>query len=322
MIPSTWARIGRSIKSLCAIRRLEFFPIEICTFTMPLLLGVQSIEQLWAPVVLEGFLTFFLLFSLGDIINCLADRELDQTYKGRLSQAVETLGVGFVKGLVVALAVLSLLLGAHLAWITGKGLVLVLVVLELVLGIQYSVGPIHFKSRGLAQLPCLWLILFFLPMLFVTLLVQESITLPVLLVICGFGTIEMGVGLVNTSEDWPEDLAQEIRTITVALGLRNTLRLAVGMVVLGGLTFAGTWAGLCLSTGLSTWGLLAPLALVAACCWTSSSLWRLASQAATAPALETVRLIRAHGVLIPVWAALIGWGGLACGSVFFLARIL
>jgi 4-hydroxybenzoate polyprenyltransferase len=301
---------------------MEFFPIEITTFTMPLLLCVQSVEELWTPVVLEGFLAFFVMFSLGDIINCLVDREMDQTFKSRLSQSVDYLGVRFVTGLVVALTVLSLLLGAHLAWITGKVSLLVLVVLEVVLGIQYSVGPIRFKGRGLAQLPCLWLILFVLPMLFVTLLVQESVPLAVLLVSCGFATIEMGVGLVNTSEDWPEDQALNIRTITVALGLRNTLWLAAGMVVLGGLTFAGTWASLCLGIGLSTGSLLALLALVAACCWTSSGLWRLARRAALASSLDTVQLIRAHGVLVPVWAALVGWAGLACGSVFFLARAI
>jgi 1,4-dihydroxy-2-naphthoate octaprenyltransferase len=322
MIPTTWAKLTRFCKSLYAIRRMEFFPVEITIFTMPLLVSVAGVGQLLTPVVFEGYLTFFVLFSLGDMINCLADRDLDKTYKGRLARAVDYLGVPFVTALVAAEAVLALLLGAHLAWVTGKPALLVLVGLELVLAIQYSVGPFHFKSRGLAQLPCLWLILYFLPMLFAALLVQEALTLAVVLLAAGYATIEMGIILVNTSEDYPEDLAKGIRTVTVALGLRQTLWLAAALVLLGGVAFVGTWTWLCLAAGTSVWGLGALLALVAACTHAGIGLWRLARRATAASAEDAIRLVKAHGKLVPAWATVVGWAGLACGSVLLLFKAI
>src|SRR5438105_1244134 len=103
-----------------AIRRMEFLPIEIAVFAIPLLLSARSIGELGSLVVLEGYLAFFVVVAVGTTINCLTDRELDRTYKSRLSSAVDHLGVPFVTALVIIESVLSLALGAHLAWVTGR----------------------------------------------------------------------------------------------------------------------------------------------------------------------------------------------------------
>ena len=56
----------------------------------------------------EGIFVFFLLFAFGDMINCLADRDLDAIYKPHLSQAVYGLGVRFVTFQIVATAAVAL----------------------------------------------------------------------------------------------------------------------------------------------------------------------------------------------------------------------
>jgi 4-hydroxybenzoate polyprenyltransferase len=306
-------------KSLLVIRRLEFFTVEITIFSMPLLVSVSSFGELLSPVVLEGYLVFFTLFSLGDMINCLADRDLDRTYKSRLSRAVDNLGVGFVTGLVIAEAVLSVVLGAHLAWVTGRWAVLGLVLLELVLAVEYSVGPLHFKSRGLAQLPCLWLILYFLPMALSALLVPGALTGPVLALAAAYATIEMGIILINTSEDLPEDLSQGLTTVTVALGLVGTLKLAAAMVMVGGAAFLGTWAYLWTCAGPSPWGYGSLLVVLAVCAYAALGVGRLCRRASACPA-EAIGLVKAHGGLVPLRATLVGWAGAACGILLLLAR--
>jgi 4-hydroxybenzoate polyprenyltransferase len=316
-----WKNTAGFWKSLFLIRRMEYFPVEITIFTMPLLISVSCVGDMLTPVVLEGYLTFFILFSLGDMINCLADRDLDQTYKGRFARAVDRLGERFLTRLVIAEAVVAILLGAHLAWVAGKPALFGLVLVECVLAIEYSVGPIHFKSRGILQLPCLWLILYFIPMVFAGLLVNDSFTWPVLLLAASYATIEMGIILVNTSEDLPEDLAQGLTTVTVALGLRNTLLVATAMVLVGGTVFAGLWAYLCLTSDPSVWSMVVLVGLLAACCFTFAGLGRLTrGVAAVGSFREAVLLVKAQGALVPAWAMLVGWAGMACGVVFLLGK--
>src|SRR5262249_9632769 len=160
-----------------------------------------------------------------------------------------------------------------------------------------------------------------IPMVFAGLLVNDSFTLPVLLLAAAYATIEMGIILVNTSEDLPEDQAQGVTTVTVALGLRGTLLLAAAMVLVGGTVFASLWAYLCLTAASSVWGIVALGGLVAACCFTFAGLARLARAVAVAGSFgEAVLLVKAHGALVPVWAMLVGWAAMACGVVLLLAR--
>jgi 4-hydroxybenzoate polyprenyltransferase len=313
-------RLGRLFWSLCVINRTEFTPVEITIFAMPLLVALGGVAGLGSPIVREGTLVFLVIFAMGNMINCLADRERDRTYKGRLARAVDHLGVGFVTWLVRTEAVAAFLLGTHLAWVMGSWAVLILVYLELFLAVQYSVGPLHFKSRGLAQLPCLWLVLYVLPMLFFALLPGGALTWPLVALAASFGTIQMGIVLVNTSEDLPEDVAEGIRTITVALGLRRTLWLAAGMVLLGGLGFAATWAYLLLSAAPLAWGVPALLSLLAVCGYTAVGVGRLARRVATANSEDGVRLVKTDARLVPLWCTLVGWVGLACGLIHLLTR--
>src|ERR1044071_10172431 len=98
------------------IRRVEFRIAEIPIIAIPLFLLLRDTGPLKSFYLWEGILIFFLLFAFGDMINCLADRDLDAIYKPHLSEAVYGLGVGFVTFQVIATAGLALLLTAHLWW--------------------------------------------------------------------------------------------------------------------------------------------------------------------------------------------------------------
>lgn len=313
--------IGQFLKNLLIVRRTEFFIVEITIFTMPLLISARSAMDILNFSVLEGFILFFILYSLGDMINCLTDRELDRKYKNRLSIAVYSLGVNFVRNLVIAEIIISLVIATHLSWITGKWSIFGLVLLGMFLGIEYSTGPINFKSRGIWHLICLWLLLYFLPMLYSALLLQEILTWPIIVLAASYATIEMGIILINTSEDLPEDISMGIRTTTVVLGLGHTIRLASAMVLIGGVAFLIFWIHFFLQKGLPVWSYLTLLGLFVICFYIYFRILKLSQKVNTAKSQEiAIGIVKSHGSLVPIWATIVGWSGVLCGIIHFVAK--
>src|SRR6185503_21348195 len=101
---------------LLRIRRVEFRIAEIPILFIPLLLLLHDTAVLKTFALWEGIFVFFCLFAFGDMINCLADRDLDAVYKPHLSEAVYGLGVPFVTFQVVATAALAIALSVHLSY--------------------------------------------------------------------------------------------------------------------------------------------------------------------------------------------------------------
>ncbi len=57
-----------------------------------------------------------------------------------------------------------------------------------------------------------------------------------------YGLLQTGVILLNTAEDYPEDRAANIRTAVVALGLPQSMLLAVSLIMIGGVTLLALFA--------------------------------------------------------------------------------
>ncbi|HEX2085717.1 MAG TPA: UbiA family prenyltransferase [Solirubrobacteraceae bacterium] len=311
----------RTVGAVAAIRRMEFYVVELTIFAMPVLVVATSTGDLTRWTVLEGLAMFFALYTLGDVINCLADRDLDAVYKTRLSRAVYRIGVRRVTAVVIGSTVVGVALAVHLAAATGRWLILGLVVVGVFLGIEYSVRPLYFKGRGIWHLVCLWLLLYFLPMLCASLLVVDALTAEVTVLAAAYATVEMGIILINTSEDLPEDRTAGIRTTTVALGLVPTLWLACAMVAVGGAAFCASWLHLDAQHGVAPLGYLAVGALALVCATVLARLLALARAAAHAGEQAAIRMVKANGPLVPVAATLVGWMGVLCGVVVFGARV-
>src|SRR5436189_6292689 len=131
----------RYLLYMLRIRRVEFRVAEIPIILIPILLLVRDPSVLKTFYFWEGIFVFLLLFAFGDMVNCLADRDLDAVYKPHLSQAVYGLGVRFVTFQVIATAAVALILWAHVAWrLSGRSL-LPLVATGIFLGAAYSVPP-------------------------------------------------------------------------------------------------------------------------------------------------------------------------------------
>jgi 4-hydroxybenzoate polyprenyltransferase len=300
------------------IRRVEFRVAEIPILAIPVLLLIEDAAPLKTFAFWEGIFIFFLLFAFGDMINCLADRDLDAVYKPHLSEAVYGLGVRFVTFQVWATAALALALSAHLSWLTGRWLLFALVAVGLALGAAYSVPPVRLKGRGFAQLVCLWLIIFVGPMLFVSMLV-DALPPPALLVLAAaYGTLQMGVILINTAEDYPEDLAAGIRTTIVATGLRAGVTLAVWLAVVGSAGLLATLAVLFRQRQASLTWAAALLPAACACVYVTASIWGLRRAIADKDEAEQIRTVKRVAKRVPLWVTVVAWSTLGAAYALYL----
>ncbi len=302
------------------IRRVEFRIAEIPILAIPLLILLRDTAPLKTFYLWEGIFIFFLLFAFGDMINCLADRDLDAVYKPHLSEAVYGLGVKFVTFQVIATAALALVLSFHLAWSLNRWLLFALVAIGLVLGAAYSVKPVQLKGRGLAQLICLWLIIFVGPMLFVSLLVDTFPSLSVMIFAAAYGTLQMGVILVNTAEDYPEDLSANITTSVVALGLHRGIALAFWLIVVGAVGVLATLVLMFWQTGSELMWALALAPVMVACFYVVTSVGGLQRLISGASLDDSIRSVKHAAKRVPLWVTIVAWSVLAATYALFLAK--
>lgn len=297
----------RYLLYMLRIRRVEFRVAEIPILLIPILLLVRETSVLGTFYFWEGIFVFFLLFAFGDMINCLADRDLDAVYKPHLSEAVYGLGVGFVTFQVVATAALALILSAHLAWKLNRWLLVVLVAIGLALGAAYSVQPFRLKGRGLAQLVCLWLIIFVGPMWLVSLLINDWPSAELLVFAAAYGALQMGVILINTAEDYPEDLEANIRTTIVSLGLHRGIALAFWLTAFGVAGAIGALTMVFWQRGVrGLWWLLLLLAVVA-CVYVLTEILRLKSSIKSADLATSIQTVKRAAKRVPLWLTIVAW---------------
>jgi 4-hydroxybenzoate polyprenyltransferase len=299
------------------IRRVEFRIAEIPILAIPLLILLRDAAPLKTFQLWEGIFIFFLLFAFGDMINCLADRDLDAVYKPHLSEAVYGLGVRFVTFQVIATAALALILSFHLSWVLNRWLLFVLVAIGLLLGAAYSVKPVQLKGRGLAQLICLWLIIFVGPMLFVGLLVDAVPSLSVLIFAAAYGTLQMGIILVNTAEDYPEDLTANITTSIVALGLHRGIALAFWLVVIGAIGVLTSLIWMLWQRGSELIWILATVPAIAACIYVILSVGGLRSLISGASLEDSIRTVKHAAKRVPLWVTIVAWSLLGASYALF-----
>src|SRR5215204_552927 len=309
--------VTRFLLYMLRIRRVEFRVAEIPILAIPVLLLIRDAAPLKTFAFWEGIFIFFLLFAFGDMVNCLADRDLDAVYKPHLSEAVYGLGVRFVTSQVAATAALALILSAHLSWLTGRWLLFVLVAIGLALGAAYSVPPVRLKGRGFAQLVCLWLIIFVGPMLFVGLLVDAYPPTALLILAASYGTLQMGVILINTAEDYPEDLAAGVRTSVVATGLRAGVSLALALATAGSVGLLVTLTMLFRQRHAGWHWMATLLPTACACVYVSGSIWSLRRAIAEADLADQIRTVKRVARKVPLWVTIVAWTSLGAAYAFY-----
>jgi len=298
---STWQWLVDCIR----IRRPEFMVAEIPINLLGLLWIAPKAEWLGSALYWEATAAFFLLFHFGDMVNCLADRELDAVYKTKLSESVLGLGVRNVSNQIAATAALALVLSAHLAWMTERWWLIPLVIVGLVVGHQYSYGPLRLKSQGLLQIPTLWTLIFVGPMLLMAGVVHGLPTWPLLALIGLYGALAQSIILVNTAEDYDEDLEAGLHTSALALGRAGAVWTSALGVFLsgGGLLALFTWTLRMEETPGIVWFSLG--LWVSAWSWATLEIGHLAWRVGRAKNPE--RVLKRGAMKMPVWITVMAW---------------
>lgn len=198
-----------------------------------LILGAGSIAQFLSSITLIYIFLYFLLITIACNINCLYDVKTDEKYKKHLSSAVRTLGKKKVKTLITFEAITII---ALISYLLSKGYIItaLLSLSGLIFGYIYSAEPIRVKGKGiLSPFPVL-IGLYTLPVLGGWFIFQNVLTLYIVIFSLGYALLNEGITLVNTCEDYNEDMEEGIKTWAHIFNIRKTMRLAFIFTVFGG----------------------------------------------------------------------------------------
>ncbi len=283
------------------LRRVEYRIAELPIFLIPVFLTAEDTTVFVSAEFWEGGLIFFFLFAFGDLVNCLADRELDAVYKPKLTEAVHGIGIRGVIAQAVLSAIAATALTVHLAWRLDRWILVPAVAFGLLLAFAYSVEPLRLKGRGLWQLAFYWLGLFSGPMMFIAMLFDPMPAWPVWVISLAFGLVQSGVILVNTAEDFTEDRQMGVRTVIVALGLKHGMTLAALLAFAGAVAAAVALILLYAERGVLTtaWPWLLPFVICAT--FDSVCIARLQHVVRRSDLGGGVDAVRRAAKLVPVW---------------------
>jgi len=216
--------------------RSEYILAETPALLLIFFISANSFYRLLAPEVIEAVVTFVLLYFVGFIVNAYTDLEIDKKYtifKNKIPEAVEKIGLGKIKAIIVAQIVAAHLLGAHISYIMGSWWPIALVMLGAFLGIGYSLPPLQFKVRGVLHSISLLMSAFLIPGLFLLYVVGGGWLLWPTVLVTGFAILHYGIEFANQAIDYLEDKASGVKTPPVRWGMATSLRIALIMIVLG-----------------------------------------------------------------------------------------
>ncbi|MFD2786142.1 TauD/TfdA family dioxygenase [Hymenobacter rubripertinctus] len=310
------------LKNSKTLRRTEFLLAEIPIFFIPILLSAEGFGFLKTPELYGGLAGIYLLFNFGDMVNAYADRRVDAVYKSHLSNAIFELGDQGVRWQMRASVAGTVGISLWLTRRTGRWQFVPLTLIGWALGFQYSWKPLHFKSRGLWQLPALWAVLFFGPMAYTSSLVTHFPRRPVLTLAAAYGLLQMAVLLLNNAEDYTEDRAAGLQTMVVAMGLHRSMRVAQTMIAGAGLVTLGSLAYLYRSEKLPRAAYLGLLPLAGALAYVARGYATINQKIAGKDETAATAIIKENGMLVPKWLNATAYTCLLAAGVLFAARVV
>ncbi|HEU5470911.1 MAG TPA: hypothetical protein VFV67_09690 [Actinophytocola sp.] len=193
--PTPRERLAYSIR----IRRIEYLPVELAGCAVAALLSVRSGSEPWSATAgVVAVLAALCCMHVVSMANALAGRDIDAS---PLSDAVYELGPRAVRRQIGATGVVLAGLAGCLAAGTGHWDILALVAVTLYLGTRYATGPLRLRGAGGWQIPALFLIRFWLPMVLIVRAQPGEPDWTVLLAIAGFAGCQVGIMLVGIARN-------------------------------------------------------------------------------------------------------------------------
>ena len=213
------------------VSRVEFMVMGIPVIAISALLAASRPYDLMGDNAVRLVLlttVWYLAYWISSQVNCIADYELDKTYKSRLPRSIDILNGP--RTIWVIIAVESVVASATVVYLaiteSRIGLVVLWVVGLFLIG-AYSLEPLRFKRRGFLNLITLSLILYFLPALYIYYAMAPQMKILPLLALLGFSTQMIGLLLINQIEDYHEDKEMNVLTSTVRWGLKKASLVAL-----------------------------------------------------------------------------------------------
>jgi 4-hydroxybenzoate polyprenyltransferase len=219
------------IWAFLVVSRVEFMVMGIPVIAISALLAASRPTDLMGDgAVRLGLLAalWYLAYWICSQVNCIADYELDKTYKSRLPRSIDILkGPRTVWAMIVVEVVIASAIVVYLAISESRVGLVVLWVVGLLLIAAYSLEPLRFKRRGFLNLVTLSLILYFLPALYIYYAMAPQMKILPLLALLAFSTQMIGLLLVNQIEDYHEDKQMNVLTSSVRWGLKKAALVAL-----------------------------------------------------------------------------------------------
>jgi 4-hydroxybenzoate polyprenyltransferase len=213
------------IWAFLVVSRVEFMVMGIPVIAISALLAASRPNDLIGDGAVRLVLltaVWYLAYWISSQVNCIADYELDRTYKSRLPRSIDILkGPRTIWLMITVETMAASAIVVYLAISESRVGLLVLWVVGLFLVAAYSLEPLRFKRRGILNLVTLSLILFFLPALYIYYALAPHMEILPLLALLGFSTQMIGLLLVNQIEDYHEDKEMSVLTSTVRWGLKK-----------------------------------------------------------------------------------------------------
>ena len=223
--------VSSKIRAFLVVSRVEFMVMGIPVIALSALLAASRPTDLMGDAAVRlGLLTavWYFAYWISSQVNCIADYELDKTYKSRLPRSIDVLkGPTTIWTMIAIETVLASAIVVYLAISESRVGLVVLWVAGLFLVAAYSLEPLRFKQRGLLNLVTLSLILYFLPSLYIYYAMAPRMEMLPLLALVGFSTQMIGLLLVNQIEDYHEDRQMSVLTSTVRWGLKRASLVAL-----------------------------------------------------------------------------------------------
>ena len=223
--------VSSKVWAFLLVSRVEFMVMGIPVIAISALLAASRPYDLMGDNAVRLVLlttVWYLAYWISSQVNCIADYELDKTYKSRLPRSIDILNGP--RTIWVIIAVESVVASATVVYLaiteSRIGLVVLWVVGLFLIG-AYSLEPLRFKRRGFLNLVTLSLILYFLPTLYIYCAMAPQMKILPLLALLGFSTQMIGLLLVNQIEDYHEDKQMNVLTSTVRWGLKKASLVAL-----------------------------------------------------------------------------------------------
>jgi len=242
------------LHNLKVVTRVEFVPANSASVIIGFAWAIG--QHVSMGINSLGFLLFlFVVLSsigtLGAHWNSYSDYELDQDdpLKKELHRSLFEMGKEKLLKLIGVEVLLACLIFLAF-WLNHKNWVLLVIWLTAAfLSFAYSMPPFRFKAKGVLAFGSLCMVLSILPVSFVYLSTNPSLTIGFLIFLLGHTLVIYSLIIPTEIRDYFVDQSHQVKTMTVWLGLKKASGLAISLLLIGTLLVVGSYSTSPLFTG-------------------------------------------------------------------------